>query len=117
MDRLPEVELGDFSAVDIRVGTVIRADYLEKARKPAIKMEIDFGDPLGVLRSSAQVTRHYTPEVLVGEEVLAVVNFPPRRIAGFLSQVLVLGMVNPQNTEEIVLVRPDRKGTRGWRLG
>lgn len=117
MERLPEVEFEDFAALDIRAGRVLTAAYLEKARRPAIRMEIDFGDPLGVLRSSAQVTRHYTPETLIDEEVLAVVNFPPRRIAGYLSQVLVLGMVNPADTGEIVLVRPDRTGTIGWRLG
>ena len=115
-DRLPEVTFEDFAKLDIRVGAVVAAQAFPEARKPAIKLEIDFGEPLGVLRSSAQLTRHYTPEALVGSEVLAVVNFPPRRIAGFSSQVLVLGMVNPQDPAEIVLVRPDRSGTQGWRL-
>jgi tRNA-binding protein len=114
--RLPEVTFEDFAKLDIRVGAVVAARAFPEARKPAIKLEIDFGEPLGVLRSSAQLTRHYTPEALVGSEVLAVVNFPPRRIAGYSSQVLVLGMVNPEDPGEIVLVRPDRSGTRGWRL-
>ncbi len=115
-DRLPEVTFDEFAKLAIRVGVVLTAVAFPEARKPAIKLEIDFGEPLGVLRSSAQLTRHYTPAALVGTEVLAVVNFPPRRIAGFSSQVLVLGMVNPQDPAEIVLVRPDRSGTRGWRL-
>ncbi|MHB1500553.1 MAG: tRNA-binding protein [Candidatus Dormibacteria bacterium] len=115
-ERLPEVTFEDFLKLDIRVGSVVTAVPFPEARRPAIKLEIDFGEPLGVLRSSAQLTRHYSPASLVGSEVLAVVNFPPRRIAGFSSQVLVLGMVNPEEPEEIVLVRPDRDGTKGWRL-
>lgn len=115
-ERLPEVEFDDFAKLDIRAGVVVAAEPFPQARKPAIKLEIDFGEPIGVLRSSAQLTRHYTAEGLVGAEVLAVVNFPPRRIAGFSSQVLVLGMVNPDDPGEIVLVRPDRPGSRGWRL-
>jgi tRNA-binding protein len=106
-----------FSTLDIRAGRVVAATDFREARKPAIKLQIDFGPQIGILQSSAQLTRHYDPAALVGTEVLAVVNLPPRRIAGFKSQVLVLGVVNPSDPEEVVLVRPDRTGTAGWRLG
>jgi tRNA-binding protein len=116
-ERLPEVDISTFGALDIRTGLVVGAEPFPEARKPAIKLSIDFGPPLGVLRSSAQLTLHYTPEDLIGTEVLAVVNFPPRRIAGFMSQVLVLGMVSPQDGGDVVLVRPDLPDTRNWKLG
>ncbi|MHB8325427.1 MAG: tRNA-binding protein, partial [Candidatus Dormibacteria bacterium] len=111
------VDFATFAALDIRTGVVVEASHFPEARKPSIKMVIDFGAPIGRLRSSAQLTRHYTPEGLVGTEVLAVVNFPPRRIAGLESQVLVLGVLNPEDQGEVILVRPDRPGTSGWRLG
>ncbi|HET9982426.1 MAG TPA: tRNA-binding protein [Longimicrobiales bacterium] len=105
-----------FFAVDIRAGMVIRAEPFPEARNPAIKLWIDFGEDVGVRRSSAQLTRRYTPEGLVGTPVLAVVNFPPRRIAGFESQVLVLGVVNPADPSDVVLVRPESDAVNGWRL-
>jgi tRNA-binding protein len=85
--------IDDFDVLDIRIGTVVSAEPFPEARTPAIKLRIDFGPVLGVKRSSAQVTRRYTPEALVGRQVVAVVNFPPRRIAGYESEVLVLGAV------------------------
>jgi tRNA-binding protein len=105
-----------FFAVDIRAGTVIRAEPFPEARLPAIKLWIDFGEGVGVRCSSARLTRRYTPEGLVGTPVLAVVNFPPRRIAGFKSEVLVLGVANPADPLDVVLVRPDEAGVAGWRL-
>jgi tRNA-binding protein len=105
----------DFFAIDIRVGTVLRAEPFPEARKPSIKMEIDFGAELGVRRSSAQVTTHYTPESLVGRQVVAVVNIGERRIAGFVSQCLVLGAM-PSATA-VVLLRPDHQVENGTRIG
>lgn len=115
--RLPPARVEDFDTLDIRSGVVIRALPFPEARKPAIQLWVDFGPEIGVLASSAQLTRHYTPEGLVGTEVLGVVNFPPRRIAGFRSECLVLGMVDPEDPGHVVLVRPDLPTTRGWRLG
>jgi tRNA-binding protein len=115
-DALPEIDFDQFSAVEIRSGVVRSAVPFPEARKPAIKLEVDFGPEIGVRQSSAQLTRHYRPEELVGSEVLAVVNLPSRRVAGFRSEVLVLGVINPEDPGEVVLVRPDRAGTRGWRL-
>lgn len=115
--RKPETGIETFLELDIRAGTVVRAEAFPEARKPAIKLWVDFGEPLGVRQSSAQLTRRYTPEGLVGTPVLAVVNFPPRRIAGFESQILVLGMVDPADPGDVVLVRPDDPGTAGWPLG
>lgn len=104
----------DFAAVDIRVGRVVRAEPFPEARKPAIKLWVDFGGDLGVKRSSAQITRHYTPEGLVGRQVLAVVNFPPRQIGKVLSEVLVLGV--PDEGGEVVLIGPGHEVPLGGRL-
>jgi tRNA-binding protein len=103
----------DFTKVEIRVGTVVRAEAFDRARRPAIKMWIDFG-PLGVLSSSAQITRRYEPEQLVGTQVMGVTNFPPRKIAGFSSQVLVLGAVPEEG--DVVLARPDAAVDPGTRV-
>lgn len=104
-----------FFAVDIRVGTVLTADAFPEARKPAIKLTIDFGPELGVKRSSAQLTKRYTPDVLVGRRVVAVVNFPPRRIAGFSSEVLVLGAMPA--SDDVILLAPDVEAPNGTRIG
>ena len=103
----------DFFAIDIRVGTVLRAEPFPEARKPSIRLEIDFG-PLGVLRSSAQLTRRYAPDALVGRQVVAVVNIGERRIAGFTSQALVLGGVPAEG--DVVLLAPDAPVPDGTRI-
>jgi tRNA-binding protein len=116
MERKEEVSFETFLALDIRAGTVVRAEAFPEARKPAIKLWIDFGEPWGVRQSSAQLTRRYTREGLVGTKVLAVLNFPPRRIAGFESQCLVLGMTDAEHPGDVVLVRPDDPEAVGWTL-
>ena len=109
-----EISFDDFLKVDIRVGEIIRAEPYPEARKPAIKLWIDFGDEIGEKRSSAQITAHYAPETLVGKQVLAVVNFPPRQIGKFMSEVLVLGL--PDENGEIFLAGPDGPVPRGGRM-
>ena len=109
-----EITFDDFLKVDVRVGKVLRAEPYPEARKPAIKLWIDFGGEIGEKRSSAQITAHYAPETLVGRQVLAVVNFPPRQIGKFMSEVLVLGM--PDADGEVVLVGPDNDVPVGGRL-
>ena len=104
----------DFDALDIRVGTIVAAEPFPEARKPAIKLRIDFGGALGVKRSSAQITKYYRVEELVGRQVRAVVNFPPRQIGKFLSEVLTLGV--PDAEGAVVLIRPDFDVPNGGRL-
>lgn len=104
----------DFLKVDIRVGQVLRAEPYPEARKPAIKMWIDFGPDVGERRTSAQVTSHYTIDSLVGRRVLAVVNFPPKQIGKFMSECLVLGV--PDATGEVILVAPDQAVPVGGRM-
>ncbi|WOI56786.1 tRNA-binding protein [Palleronia sp. LCG004] len=104
----------DFMKLDIRVGTITRAEPFPEARKPAIKLWVDFGGELGEKRSSAQITAHYDPETLVGRQVMAVVNFPPRQIGPVLSEVLVLGVPDPDG--EVVLIAPDHAVPDGGRL-
>ena len=111
---MSEISFDDFLKVDVRVGTVLRAEPYPEARKPAIKLWIDFGDEIGEKKTSAQITAHYQPEALVGKQVLAVVNFPPRQIGKFMSEVLVLGM--PDAAGVVVLVGPDQPVPTGGRL-
>ncbi len=111
---MAEISFDDFLKVDVRVGTVTRAEPYPEARKPAIKLWIDFGGELGEKKTSAQITAHYGPETLVGKQVLAVVNFPLRQIGKFMSEVLVLGM--PDEAGEVVLVGPDQNVPNGGRL-
>lgn len=109
-----EISFDDFLKVDIRVGAVTRAEPYPEARKPAIKIWIDFGDEIGEKKTSAQVTAHYTPETLIGKQVMAVVNFPPRQIGKFMSEVLVLGL--PDESGEIRLIGPDGPVPLGGRM-
>ena len=104
----------DFLNVDIRVGTVTDAQPFPEARKPAIKLWIDFGDEIGTKKTSAQITAHYTPEALIGRQVMAVVNFPPRQIGPFMSEVLTLGVMDPDG--EVVLITPDQTVPNGGRM-
>ena len=108
---MAEIEFDDFLKVDIRVGRITEAEPFPEARKPAIKLRVDFGPDLGVKRSSAQITAHYTPEALIGRQVMAVVNFPPRQIGKVLSEVLVLGVSDSRG--DIVLIGPDQ-GRPTW---
>jgi tRNA-binding protein len=108
------ITFGDFERVDIRVGTITDAQPFPEARKPAFKLAIDFGSEIGVKKSSAQLTVHYKADQLIGRQVCAVVNFPPRQIGPFMSEVLTLGM--PDGEGSVVLVRPDFKVPNGGKL-
>lgn len=104
----------DFLKLDIRVGTIVEARVFEKARKPAYQLKVDFGAEIGIKQSSAQITDKYTLEELMGKQVLAVVNFPPRQIANFMSEVLVLGTYSEGG---VVLITPDKDAANGDKLG
>lgn len=108
------ISYDDFRKVDVRVGTVVRAEPFPEARRPAIKLWVDFGADLGVRKSSAQLTAHYTPDALIGRQVAAVVNFPAKQIGKFMSEMLVLGF--PDAEGEVVLVVPDKAVPNGGRL-
>ncbi len=109
-----DLTFDDFLKVDIRVGTVVDAQPYPEARRPAIKLWVDFGEEIGVRKSSAQITDHYTPETLIGRQVMAVVNFPPRQIGKFMSEILVLGASDDEGG--IVLLAPDHKVPNGSRM-
>ncbi|MBR2290403.1 MAG: tRNA-binding protein [Clostridia bacterium] len=104
----------DFMKLDIRVGTILEAKVFEKAKRPAYQLKVDFGEEIGIKKSSAQITEVYQPEDLVGKQVLGVVNFPPRQIADFMSEVLVLGTYSKQG---VVLIKPDKQVENGDKLG
>ena len=111
---MAEITFDDFLKVDIRVGTIRRAEPFPEARKPAIKLWVDFGEEIGERKSSAQITAHYDVETLIGRQVMAVVNFPPRQIGPFMSEILVLGL--PDAEGEIVLLSPDHPVPDGGRM-
>jgi tRNA-binding protein len=105
----------DFEKIDLRVGTIVHAEAFPKARKPAYQLTIDFGEELGNKKSSAQITTHYKPEQLAGMQVIAVVNFPPKQIANFISECLVLGVYDENN--EVVLLQPQKPVGNGFKIG
>jgi tRNA-binding protein len=109
------INWNDFEKIDVRVGTILQAEVFEAARKPSYKLLIDFGEALGQKRSSAQITKHYSPEALVGQQVIAVVNFPVKQIANFFSECLVLGIYDEEN--EVVLLHPERTVKNGAKIG
>lgn len=111
---MSDISFDDFMKVDIRVGVIVKAEPYPEARKPAIKLWVEFGPELGEKKSSAQITKHYTPEELPGKKVMAVVNFPPRQIGKFMSEILVLGIPDADN--EVVLMTPDKDVPIGGRL-
>jgi tRNA-binding protein len=113
MEPKQEIQYADFLKVDVRVGTIVNVEDYPEARKPAYKLEIDFGD-FGKKRSSAQITRHYRKEDLIGKQVIAVVNFPPKQIGKFMSEVLTLGL--PDDEGQVVLLEPTVKVPNGGRL-
>ncbi|WP_430612021.1 tRNA-binding protein [Flavobacterium sp. JP2137] len=109
------IEFSDFEKIDMRVGTVLEVLDFEKARNPAYKLFIDFGEEIGVLKSSAQITQLYNKEELVGQQVIAVVNFPKKQIADFRSECLVLGVVGLD--KDVILIQPGKTVANGWKIG
>ena len=114
VEKAPPLTFDDFLKVDIRLGTIVSAEPFPQARKPAYRLAIDFGPEIGVKKSSAQITAHYQPAALVGRQVAAVVNFPPRQIGPFMSEVLTLGF--PDEKGEVVLIGPSPPAPNGGRL-
>jgi len=110
----PEISFDDFLKIDIRTGTIVDAQPYPEARKPALKLWVDYGPEIGVKKSSAQITEHYMPQELIGKQVLAVVNFPPRQIGKFMSEALVLGL--PDADGNVVLISPDKEVPNGGRM-
>ena len=113
-DVAPRIAFDDFLRVDIRVGTIVAAEPITGARKPAMRLQIDFGPEIGVKKSSAQITAHYQVHALIGRQVAAVLNFPPRQIGKMMSEVLTLGF--PDGQDEVVLISPERPVPNGGRL-
>ena len=111
---MSEISFDEFMKVDVRVGVIVKAEPYPEARIPAIKLWVEFGPELGERKSSAQITKHYSPEDLPGKKVMAVVNFPPRQIGKFMSEILVLGV--PDEDNEVVLLTPDKDVPIGGRL-
>ena len=109
------INWNDFEKIDIRVGTIVNAESFPEARKPAYKLKIDFGESLGIKQSSAQITIHYSLNDLIGQQVIAVINFPAKKIAGFMSECLVLGIYDENN--EVVLLQPQQKVGNGLKIG
>lgn len=109
------ISWADFEKIDIRLGTIIKAEEFPKAKKPAYQLTIDFGEQLGMKRSSAQITKHYSPADLEGKQIVAVVNFPPKQIANFISECLVLGVYDEQ--KEVILLQPQKPLLNGLKIG
>ena len=110
-----EISWNDFEKIDIRIGTIIEAKEFARAKKPAYQLTIDFGKEIGIKKSSAQITMHYQPQELVNRQVVAVINFPPKNIAGFISECLVLGVYDDNN--DVVLLKPDKPVSNGSKIG
>ena len=113
--QVNQISWADFEKIEIRTGTIIKVERFPEARKPAYKLTIDFGQELGIKQSSAQITKHYTPDHLIGRQIIAVVNFPPKQIATFISECLVLGVYD--ENEEVVLLQPGQKLSNGLKIG